>query len=80
MCVDVAWFLLPNLDFGPLSYFFCCHTFSVWFWGASSFFSLQMFAQKKVNLPSGRHKIIILDEADSMTSAAQQALRRLITN
>jgi replication factor C subunit 2/4 len=37
---------------------------------------IKMFAQKKVTLPSGRHKIIILDEADSMTSAAQQALRR----
>ena len=35
-----------------------------------------MFAQKKVTLPPGRHKIIILDEADSMTAAAQQALRR----
>ena len=35
-----------------------------------------MFAQKKVTLPEGRHKIIILDEADSMTTAAQQALRR----
>jgi len=37
---------------------------------------IKMFAQKKVALPPGRHKIIILDEADSMTSAAQQALRR----
>jgi replication factor C subunit 2/4 len=37
---------------------------------------IKMFAQKKVTLPSGRHKIIILDEADSMTGAAQQALRR----
>jgi replication factor C subunit 2/4 len=35
-----------------------------------------MFAQKKVTLPPGRHKIIILDEADSMTAGAQQALRR----
>lgn len=34
------------------------------------------FAQKKVTLPPGRHKIIILDEADSMTPGAQQALRR----
>lgn len=37
---------------------------------------IKMFAQKKVTLPKGRHKIIILDEADSMTSAAQQAMRR----
>lgn len=34
------------------------------------------FAQKKVTLPPGRHKIVILDEADAMTSGAQQALRR----
>ncbi|KAJ1620158.1 P-loop containing nucleoside triphosphate hydrolase protein [Pavlovales sp. CCMP2436] len=34
------------------------------------------FAQKKVTLPPGRHKIVILDEADSMTTGAQQALRR----
>lgn len=34
------------------------------------------FAQKKVTLPPGRQKIVILDEADSMTSGAQQALRR----
>ena len=25
---------------------------------------IKMFAQKKVNLPPGRHKLIILDEAD----------------
>jgi len=37
---------------------------------------IKTFAQKKVTLPPGRHKIIILDEADSMTSGAQQALRR----
>lgn len=37
---------------------------------------IKMFAQKKVTLPPGRHKIVLLDEADSMTSAAQQALRR----
>jgi replication factor C subunit 2/4 len=35
-----------------------------------------MFAQQKVTLPPGRHKIVILDEADSMTDGAQQALRR----
>lgn len=37
---------------------------------------IKNFAQKKVSLPPGRHKIVILDEADSMTPAAQQALRR----
>jgi replication factor C subunit 2/4 len=37
---------------------------------------IKSFAKKKVNLPPGRHKIIILDEADFMTTAAQQALRR----
>ncbi|KJE95487.1 DNA replication factor C subunit Rfc4 [Capsaspora owczarzaki ATCC 30864] len=37
---------------------------------------IKMFAQKKVTLPPGRQKVIILDEADSMTEAAQQALRR----
>lgn len=37
---------------------------------------IKMFAQKKVTLPPGAHKIVILDEADSMTSGAQQALRR----
>jgi len=37
---------------------------------------VKMFAQKKLSLPPGAHKIIILDEADSMTPSAQQALRR----
>ncbi len=37
---------------------------------------IKAFAQKKVNLGHGRHKIVILDEADSMTAGAQQALRR----
>lgn len=37
---------------------------------------IKMFAQKKVTLPPHRHKVVILDEADSMTSAAQQAMRR----
>ncbi|CAG2164258.1 unnamed protein product [Oppiella nova] len=37
---------------------------------------IKMFAQTKVTLGLGKHKIIILDEADSMTDAAQQALRR----
>ena len=37
---------------------------------------IKMFAQSKVTLPMNRHKVVILDEADSMTTAAQQALRR----
>eukprot|EP00127_Corallochytrium_limacisporum_P000966 Clim_evm50s33 gene=Clim_evmTU50s33 len=37
---------------------------------------IKMFAQRKVTLPPGRHKVVILDEADSMTEGAQQALRR----
>ncbi|KAK4706086.1 replication factor C subunit 2/4, partial [Phenoliferia sp. Uapishka_3] len=37
---------------------------------------IKTFAQKKVTLPLGRHKLVILDEADSMTAGAQQALRR----
>lgn len=37
---------------------------------------IKMFAQTKVSLPPGRHKIVLLDEADSMTAGAQQALRR----
>lgn len=37
---------------------------------------IKMFAQQKVTLPPGVQKIVLLDEADSMTTAAQQALRR----
>lgn len=37
---------------------------------------IKQFAQKKVDLPPGVHKLVILDEADSMTPGAQQALRR----
>ncbi|KAH0785877.1 P-loop containing nucleoside triphosphate hydrolase protein [Histomonas meleagridis] len=40
--------------------------------------SIKSFAKKHVNLPPGRHKIILLDEADSMTPAAQQAMRRIM--
>lgn len=37
---------------------------------------IKTFAQQTKKLPPGRTKIIILDEADSMTDGAQQALRR----
>lgn len=39
---------------------------------------IKMFAQSKVTLEPGKQKLVILDEADSMTEAAQQALRRII--
>ncbi len=31
---------------------------------------IKMFAQQKVTLPAGRHKIIILDEADRLVLCA----------
>lgn len=37
---------------------------------------IKMFAKRRVNVPAGAHKLVILDEADSMTVAAQQAMRR----
>jgi replication factor C subunit 2/4 len=39
---------------------------------------IKTFAKKKIMLPPGCHKIIILDEADHMTGSAQQALRRIM--
>jgi replication factor C subunit 2/4 len=41
---------------------------------------IKSFAQQKVNVPANMHKIIILDEADSMTASAQQALRMIMTD
>ena len=41
---------------------------------------IKSFAAQKIPLPEGRHKIIILDEADSMTESAQQALRIIISD
>lgn len=38
------------------------------------------FCQKSVDLPPNKHKIIFLDEAESLTIPAQQALRRVIEN
>lgn len=41
---------------------------------------IKSFAQKKVTLPGNAHKLVILDEADSMTDSAQQALRMIMTD
>lgn len=39
---------------------------------------IKQFARKQVAQLGSKHKIIILDEADSMTEGAQQALRRVM--
>jgi len=39
---------------------------------------IKSFSKRHVNLPAGRHKIVLLDESDSMTDAAQQAMRRIM--
>ena len=41
---------------------------------------IKRFDKKKIPLPEGRHKIIILDEADSMTSSAQGSMRVTISD
>lgn len=41
---------------------------------------IKQFAHQKVSVPTGMHKLIILDEADSMTESAQQALRMVMTD
>jgi replication factor C subunit 2/4 len=38
------------------------------------------FAQKQSTVPKNMSKIVVLDEADSMTEAAQQALRKIMTD
>ena len=40
---------------------------------------IKSFAHQKVIVPPGMHKIIILDEADALTTSAQQALRMVMT-
>ncbi len=41
---------------------------------------IKSFAAQYINLPERRHKIIILDEVDSMTESAQQALRVIMSD
>lgn len=42
--------------------------------------TIKEFVQKKVNLTPGLHKVMLLDEADSLTEGAQQALRMIISD
>lgn len=41
---------------------------------------VKQFAEKLVKLPEGQQKLVILDEADSLTASAQQALRMIISD
>lgn len=41
---------------------------------------IKLFAQTDIRLPPLKHKIVILDEVDSMTTGAQQALRLIMEN
>lgn len=41
---------------------------------------IKEFAQLKVRIPENAHKIVILDEADSLTTNAQQAMRMIISD
>jgi len=41
---------------------------------------IKNFAAQHIHLPERRHKIIILDEVDSMTESAQQALRVIMSD
>lgn len=41
---------------------------------------IKEFAETKVKLPQDAHKMVILDESDSLTAAAQQALRMIISD
>lgn len=40
---------------------------------------IKMFAQKKVTLPPGRHKIVILDEADRCSADPPASVRQLLS-
>jgi len=42
--------------------------------------NVKSFAMKKITLEQGKHKILLLDEADSLTEGAQQALRMIISD